>query len=470
MDDGLPDDVAAELWHRGELSYKLRPHQRDLYGLLNGLATRTAFIDCARRFGKSFTALLWCVEQGLRRELLVRFAAPTQKDLEEIYHPIMETICEDAPEELCPVWRTTKGRGHYFFPSTGSKLYMFGTDARNYKKGRGKATDIAIFDEVGAADNAKHVVKSIFLPQTFGRNGRVVMLTTPPETPGHESTELKVEAELAGSYFRRTVYDNTHAKPEDIEEYARESGGKDSTTFRREYLCEWVVEETRAVVPEFGSRERAIVRVPEVPPYFDAIEAMDVGGNDFTAVLFGYWDFLAAKLVVVDEIVMRLNAAGRTTDKLAELVKAKEQEHFAGKPVFGRWSDTDVIFLNDLSVVHGLHFIPTLKDDKEAQVAELRRLVQAEKLIIHPRCTHTVAQMRAAVWNKQRTSFERTEVMGHFDAVDALIYLARNAPRHADPYPKLAAGVATHSHFIPPSVGGNSEAATLVGAMFKRRR
>jgi hypothetical protein len=145
VDDGLPDDLAAELWRRGELSYKLRPHQRDLYGLLNGLATRTAFIDCARRFGKSFTALLWCVEQGLRRELLVRFAAPTQRDLEEIYHPIMETICEDAPEELCPVWRTTKGRGHYFFPSTGSKLYMFGTDARNYKKGRGKATDIAIF-------------------------------------------------------------------------------------------------------------------------------------------------------------------------------------------------------------------------------------------------------------------------------------------------------------------------------------
>lgn len=486
--------LAEELWRRGELSWLLRPYQHEFYehvwaflrkdaAKLGGHVTawRKLFEDCHRRYGKSFTLFLIGTEIGLGKECrgwpkdkrVIRFAAPTMLDLEEIYHPIAEDLFEECPEDIRPVWRATRGRGHYLFPSTGSQLHLFGVDAKNYRKGRGKRLHLGVVDEAGScepgcSEGIEHVVSSILMPQTLGLDGCVILATTPSETPGHPSAKLKADCEAVGAYFRRTILDTAHFfGPDVIDEYARDAGGRESTKFRREYLCEWVVEEARAAVPEWDASKGRCVQEYQPPAYFLPLEAMDVGFEDWHAVLFGWWNFDTATLDVWDEAWLQRS----TTDRIADEIKvrealhwpwaAKELERTAGGTAWKhepwrpqrrnvlRYSDTDLRLIADLSQAHDLPFAPTQKDEKEAQVNELRRFVAAGRVRIHPRCSNLIRDLSTTVWNKARTEWERTADGHHGDGVDALLYMLRNAPRNVNPYPPRYATVDPYQNLIP---------------------
>lgn len=486
--DGLDRALTDELWNRAELAWKLREYQRPLYDItwafLRGhLSSRKFFEYCHRRYGKSFCFFLIAVEVGLGKECrdwskfkrIIRFAAPTLLDLEEIYHPIAEELFTDCPDDLRPVWRTTRGRGHYLFPSTGAHLYLFGVDKDHYKKGRGKKTHLGIVDEAGfcepsCSDGVRGFVNSVLLPQTFGRdvNGCVVIGTTPAETPAHPSVQLRAECESVGAFAKIDIDQTAHYfGPDIVAEYARESGGRETTTFRREYGCEEVIDEGRAVIPEFAALANELVKPVPRPTWEQPTMALDVGFKDLMASVYGYWDFHTATLMVQAESTRQ----GATTRKVAEDVEATEAFCW---PVEGskrrdivRWSDTDLRLIADLSVEHALHVNPTAKDDKEAQVNGLRLLVQAKKIRIDPSCRVLIATLKSAIWNKSRTEFEHIGILGHADALDALLYLARNVDRHTNPFP-LYEGLDPLTHHIP--VHSNvSETAQALGTLFKIR-
>lgn len=477
--------LAEELWRRGELRWLLRPYQQEFYDgvwafLRKDSATlarllgrplasdawRKFFEDCHRRYGKSFGLFTIATEVGLgkacrgwpKERRVIRFAAPTMLDLEEIYHPIAEDLFEACPDDIRPVWRATRGRGHYWFPSTDSQLHLFGVDAKHYRKGRGKRCHLGVVDEAGSCEpghpeGIEHVVNSILLPQTFGIDGAIVLATTPSETPGHSSMALKAQCEATGAYFKRTLLDTAHYfGPDVVEEYARETGGKDTTKFRREYLCEWVVDEARAAVPEWDANKAAIVQEYEPESHFYPLVAMDVGFEDWHAILFGYWNFARACLDIQDEAYLRRS----TTDLIANETRLKESMLWptaareVAKDAHGLWefepwreerlrvlrySDTDLRLIADLQKDHRIGFEPTAKDEKEAQVNELRRFVAARRIRVHPRCERLIHDLATTVWNRARTGWERTSDGHHGDGVDALLYMLRNAPRHKDPRP-----------------------------------
>jgi hypothetical protein len=226
-----------------------------------------------------------------------------------------------------------------------------------------------------------------------------------------------------------------------IPEWCEESGGAESTDWRREYLCELVTDEARQIIPEFTD---ALVREVPRPQYFDAYVGMDVGFTDLTAVLFGYWDFANATLVVEDELAL----SRMTTEDLANGIRGVEQRLGWPKPPYSRVSDTDLIVINDLNRLHDLGFTPTLKDDKEAAINAVRMLCAQGKLAVHPRCVNLRAHLKYGIWNERRTSFERAEGFGHFDMIDALVYLVRSVRREVNPYPHLL-GYSEHTHYIP---------------------
>jgi hypothetical protein len=507
-------EVAHELWRRGELSWKLRDYQLELYDtiwrfLRTGrfeddvpLPSRKGFIYCHRRFGKSFVCFTVATEVGLGKapevwpdlRRIIRFMAPTTADLEEIYLPIAEDLLDDCPDDLRPVWQTTRGRGHYFFPTTGSRLFLFGVDAKNYRKARGKRCHLAVPDEVGSCEpghpgGIEHVVNAIIMPQTFGVNGRVIMPTTPAETPGHPSVALRAQCQAAGAFIRRTIED-TEAELQElfgegiVEEYAREAGGRESSTFRREYRTEEVIDAQIAICAEFSEHEASIVVVPPVPRYFFPLVSMDPAFADDHAIGFGWWDFERAKLVIWDEAYLQ----GETTDVVATTIKDKEAElwpwaaletktndhgRYLHEPwrterrPIRRYSDTELRLIADLTRLHGLAFAPTAKDHKEAQVNELRIFAKSHRLEIHPRCTKTIEHLRCGVWNKKRTEFARMPGFGHFDGVDMAIYMLRNAPRALNPFPDpyAAALLDPSSHFVPPQeIRGEPERTPLAGA------
>jgi hypothetical protein len=325
--------------------------------------------------------------------------------------------------------------------------------------------------------------------------GRIIVASTPSDTPGHPFKRLCSEAESRGCYIKKTIWDNPRISLKDILDFAEEANceidwkvfnenylpeiEKDleirqelgekciitsSTTWQREYLAEHVTEEGRAVTPEFtDDKAKELVKEWKRPSHFQLYGALDPGFNDFTAYLIGYYDFLNTKYVVEGEAVLHK----QNTEELADEIINLETLLFPDDEMYLRVSDTDLNIIHDLQSLHNLSFMPTMKDNKDAQINHLRVLIQNNKIIIHPRCKNLIRQLKIAIWNKSRKSFERMEGEGHFDTIDALVYLIRNISTYYNPYPKFKK-VNESIQFVPAGYG--EDTSKLANAILGRRR
>ena len=144
----------------------------------------------------------------------------------------------------------------------------------------------------------KIIVYDIIQPMTMtnlkdrGDECAQIFLGTPPRTPAHPYYFIKEKCKAEGNYAKKIVYDNSSLTKEVIEMYKEESGGGDSTTWKREYLCQDVTDTSRAIIPEFNEEaEDELVQDRQRPTHFELYGAMDPGFKDYTAYVLGYYDF-----------------------------------------------------------------------------------------------------------------------------------------------------------------------------------
>jgi hypothetical protein len=421
-----------QLWLAGSLRWKLMEYQDGLYDEITGSNSLKYVVNCSRRFGKSFILSLFAFEFALKnKNVHIRFAAPTQKQLKEIITPIFEKIALDAPKQVKPTWKQMES--HFYFPSSNSFIHVAGCDNGRLENLRGHESHLNIIDEAGTIDELEYLIKDILLPQTLTTGGKTYIASTPPPTPAHYFHQLAIEAQNKGYYSKYTINDNTSLDPVLKAEYARESGGEESTTWKREYLCQFVVDENRVIIPEWKrdfiqARER-----DEFYKFYQCYASMDIGGRDKTAILFGYYDYRKASLIVEHELIFE--GRDTTTKLIAEEIRAIESAHYPEKTV-KRWSDNNaVIMVQDLQLEHRIAFNPTSKDLLQAMINEVRLFVGAGRLIVNPRCTELLGCLESAVWNKQRSEFERSSLYGHYDALASLVYLIRNIDQSTNPVP-----------------------------------
>lgn len=420
------------LWQKGVISWKLDKNQKEMHDMVRNSPHKILVFGCSRQNGKSFAMVCIAIETCIQTPYqIVKLIAPKVKDIRRILAPLIRDICSDAPKEQRPIFKSQESV--FRFPN-GSEIQLAGTDNGHADSIRGTKAHLCIIDEAGFCDDLDYVVNSILLPTTTMTGGKIIMASTPSKAPDHPFILFLRQAELEGRYIKKTIYDNPRLTEADIDALAIAAGGKSSVNFRREYLVEIITSEDDAVVPEFTKeiQEKIIKEVP-IPSHYDSYVSMDIGGRDLTAVILGYYDFANAKLIIQDEVIM---GHKMTSDSLALAVKEKELALWKGKPTFLRVSDNNnIIFLNDLSIKHQLHFIPTLKDNFDAALNNMRMLIKSERIIIHPRCKTLIYHLEAAIWNKSRTSFSRAADKGHFDALAALIYLCRNINFNKNPFP-----------------------------------
>jgi hypothetical protein len=243
-----------------------------------------------------------------------------------------------------------------------------------------------------------------------------------------------MEASREGYYIIKTIYDNTMLSLDTIEEYKKEAGGENSSTWKREYLCQFVVDESRVIVPEWNNSFIESMRDDHFQ-YYHKYVAMDIGGRDKTAIIFGYYNFLESKLYIEDEAVLsRLNT---TTTDIANSVKEKEST-LEYSNIRMRVADNNaLIMLNDLLVEHDLAFVATKKDELHSMVNRLRVFIADGRLRVHERCKELIGCLESAIWNKQRRQFDRSALYGHYDALASLIYLLENLDQWTNPIPPL---------------------------------
>jgi hypothetical protein len=283
--------------------------------------------NCSRRLGKSYLNAIRATEEAIAiPNAILPFAAPTHKMLKAINIPIFKEICADAPPDIRPIWK--KSSGFYLFPHNGSEIPMAGVNNGHADDLRGRKAHRFFIDEAGFVDDLEYLVESVAMPQLLTTDGRLNMSSSPSRTPAHPFAMYCHQAELDGNYaeydINRAGYDQDL-----IMRFRQEANGpnwkpgeSDSTTWLREYMCQFVVDQDYAIISEWKAEYEEPVPKDEYFEFYHLYDGMDMGVVDKTVVLFGYYDFKRAWLVIEDELVM--HGPQMTTEKLAKAIKEKE--------------------------------------------------------------------------------------------------------------------------------------------------
>lgn len=463
-------DLIAESYRRGLLSWKLRPHQLPIYNAvwsaINNKRSLKYVINCSRRFGKTFTMCLIAIEFALRNgDSQIRFATTTAKSLRKIIYPIMKIILKDCPEQYSP--NIIKSDDVLVFHN-GSEIHLAGTDNGHAENLRGTASHLNILDEAGSMDDLEYVVGSILQPQVLTTGGMTILASTPPVTPAHDYTNIYRECKENDAVSEFTIYENKSLDPDTIELFKKESGGEDSTTWKREYLCQFVVDSELKIIPEWNPLFNNVPEKDQYYPFYHKYVALDSGVRDLTACLFAYYDFQHAKLIIEDEFHM--NGTEMTTETIANKVKEKELELWGDLKVNRRVADNNnLILIQDLGYLHDLPFVPTTKDNLDAMINQVRVWVTSGKIAVHPRCEMLLGCLEHAVWKISRLGikdqFAKSKKYGHYDHLAALVYLVRTIDVHTNPIPYAHGFHSSNAHINPYNQLSNT--VQQLGKMFK---
>lgn len=446
-------DAIRKLWKIGNLNYKRHKSQLKIKEYIKSSNKQIIPILASRRLGKSFELLVEAIELcTTKKHAVVKYICPRLKMVKTIVNSNMRIILEDCPKDMRPEWK--ENDKIWLFPN-GSEIQFAGTDNGSHENLRGGFADLCIVDEAGFCDHLEYVIKSILRPTILTTGGKIVMISTPSKSSDHEFIQKYIlPAKAANDLLILNIHDNPMLTAAIIEELKADyPTGENDPHYQREYLCKIVRDKDAVVIPEFTPDiEREIVTEWKRPDYYDVYTSGDIGFKDLTVFLFAYYDFKKAAIIVEDELVM--NGPEMTTEKLAQRIREKELENFyemdkegnrVAKSVYMRVMDNNLIMMNDLNRLHNFSFIATDKDDKEAQINQVRMMVANKQIIINPKCKHLIYHLKAASW-KDTTSTKRIFAQlsdlpdgtlrgGHADALDALIYLVRNVIRSKNPYP-----------------------------------
>lgn len=420
------------LWTEGDLTLLLNSSQLNLYNLLQQELKGPFVLECSRRWGKSWFCTLFVVMRALKTPNTMHYYFAQSLDaVRDIVDPTMNEILETCPEHLRPVYKAQDHR--WVFPN-GSTIRLIGANNIEQNTKRGPTLTTVVVDEAGEIKDLDNLYGSIIRPAllgTFGRKrGVALMAGTPASRPGH-SFELYCDAaEANGLYLRQTVEDCPHISAAEREAWKADVlaiSGMDR--WMREAYCQRVVDRSALVVPEFlDSRDTCVTETVDPDPKLDLYTAGDLGYEDLTVFLFGYYDFLRDVDVVQDELVARRT----NSDEIARMVYAKEQQLWGDREPHLRAADGPKITLASLDYA-GRQFAMPPKQHKQANINQMRVRIANQKLEIDPRCKQLIAHLKSATWNPQRTSYQRNEVHGHYDAVDALNYFVASIDRQRMP-------------------------------------
>lgn len=434
----------AELWRRGELSYLLHEGQRKI---------KTAFSLCkavlfaalvSRQFGKTVWACTEAIETAIKQpKARIRYGTAFLTDLEEFLIPAFEFVLQDCPEHLRPVYKHKGSK--YVFPN-GSEIKLVGLDKKPNGL-RGSKLALIIIDEAGFVSRLLYLYRSVITPTlTHSPGARVILITTPPESPVHEFNELFDLTKLQGSTIELDVYQCPILTPARIEELKKECGGENSADWQREYLIKRIVDLTKAIVPEWLEAKASCVEPLKYTPtirYCERFSGLDIGVVHKTGVLHAVYDFTKAKLHILAERTIKGHEV--TSQTVYDLVDTAEKQSksddqtsplYTVAKTFRVADNNNLILLNDLAKL-GLPFIATDKEKLHEMVNEVRLWVRAKRLVVDPGCKELLGCLESAIWNDKRTEFATSKVYGHFDLLAALVYLVRFVAQrqHVNPIP-----------------------------------
>lgn len=437
-----PKQAITRLWFRGKLSFLFHKGQEILDKTFREAPGAVVVFNVSRQWGKTYFAAVKAIELALQKPgCKIRYATAFETDLLEFAIPAFESVLFTCPRHLRPRYFAHKKK---FVFANGSEIKLIGLD-RKPNGLRGNTIDFIILDEAGFINRLDYLHTSVIVPLTTHRpNAKILVISTPPESPDHPFWDFVDRAKFDNAYCEFDIDSNPLLTHHDVERIEREMGGRHTTAFQREYLCRKLVEASRAIVGEWDPKYEREPTFDEYFKFYQKCEGLDIGvQRDFTVDIFGHYDFLRATLFLYDETWMM--GPDMTTEKLAAAVKAKELELWGHTVQAGdapkvelRVSDNSHPLLNnDLSQLHGLNFIATDKEKLHEMVNLVKIWVKQGRIVVSPKCKQLIGCLRGGIWDEKRKEFDHSKVYGHYDALAALVYLVRNIDESYNPIPEV---------------------------------
>lgn len=506
-----PEEIGKAIrvaWITGQLKYKLKRPQFQAYErYYEERASRKFVMVAGRRCRKSTLLLVLHAEACIRNPgLQTAYVAPVEKGLSDYISPIISTVFNDCPDDLLPRFRE---KTNDLLFNNESRIVFNGCNMRQYRYMRGQKLALATVDEMAEVDDLEGAVDDVLFPAIWDSHGQMVLSGTPPivPSPDHPVVRYVDEAKKNGCYWHATVFEAGYTHFEIAEALRETSKGaideKESleivricdplnrlsvfqiyaeaekrgvskealTVFLREFMAEFVRDESAVIVPEFN--EKVHVESVSRPVYYDLLykgSGCDLGVADKTIEIFGYYDFPNAKIVVQREFY--LEGANVRTDLFAAQHK-RSIEELAWHNRATYWSDnSNLMLLNDLAALHKINILATDKEDKAQWLNLIRILFKQNRIVIDPSCKLLIATLNGAFWkDEKKLDYGRSSLLGHMDALDALIYFVRNLNMATNPFPlnyDLTKGKEFDpaTHIYPPD--WNSRAHTTEGRVLEK--
>lgn len=435
MTEAFSDHALVEqLWKRGEARHLIfHEGQRFIDEKLSSLTGQLIVLNISRQWGKTFFGVGEAVDFALANPFArIRIGAAFETDLSEFIEPAFEQYLQSCPQSMRPRYIQHKKR--YVFKN-GATIKLVGLDKRPNGL-RGNTIDLIILDEAGFIRRLDYLYHSVIVPLTTHRpNARILVMSTPPESPDHEFWDFVDRAKLQDAYLEFTIDENPMLMPDAVARIEREMGGRDSTAFQREYLCKRIIEAERAIIPEWRPHFEQAFEHDELYKFWQKYWALDIGVQlDKTVCLFGYYNFRESRLYIEDEVDI---SGTKTTTALIEEKLLEKSREIAYTDPYRRVADNShPLLLNDLATRKaGIAFGATDKAKIHEMVGEVRVWVRFGRVVVHPRCRQLTGCLSSGIWNEQRTEFARSKVYGHYDALAALVYLIRNIDQWTNPIP-----------------------------------
>ncbi len=440
-----PEQIAEGIalsWQIGILNYRRRNTQLYLKQKTEEIKKRSrkVYWECTRRLGKSSEILAMFTEHcqqapGWR----AGFFAPVKDGLRDYIGPIIEETYKDCPPALRPFYH--ESRFTLAFPN-GSVIIFRASNNKQHRIRRGQEFHEVGIDEGRDVDELDVLIDSVLMPALFDKYGHLYLSSTPADTRSHPLYRYRQQAETGKWLVKITIWDANRMDPlvypiTRIKEWQRETlmsvDGEDK--WKREYECEWVVNKSRAAVPEW--RPVYIQDVPRDPyyPFYQHYIAIDWGYRDFTAIGFATYLWRHARLQVEGELAF--SGQEVRSDRIAEAIDGHATKLWGpGWNARGVSDSADPILINELNAHPKMSFVPVQKADTlEAMLNQFRVLVAAGKLAVSPKSPLTLHCLANGIWDAQRKKLDQDVFARHFDHLMQLVYMTRILDVASNPIP-----------------------------------
>lgn len=378
-----------------------------------------------RRSGKSTTVGLYLINDALNnpRSSYVYAGLTKESAKKTMWTAIFETVIlkYKIPAKLV---------GLQIKFSNGSIIYLTGTDAtyKDKEKLRGQKYRIAVIDECQSfTQDLEELVESVILPTLADFNGTLCMIGTPGNEMGlhywWQINDPENPSSKLWKDFHWTWRENPFIK-DNVQKQLDEMIAKNplvvnSTSFKQEWLGEWVIEGSARVYK--SSKINYIDSLPFglLNQHTIYILSIDLGYVDATAfVVSCYNQNFDNNLYVLE------------SNKIAELTisavakKIKEyRERYTFRTMIVDAANKQAV--EEMRLIHALPLWAAEKQGKEAHIALLNSDFQTANVkILRPTNEELIKELETLIWNQrallQGKHLEDSRKDNHL--TDALLY------------------------------------------------